>query len=206
MMDKIQGAMADAANIEDREEIRALAAAVAGVERDLHEAVADHYEAIGIDRPGELPDAEERVEEFTRLVSAQVSGDLWTFFLDQQAPEDLRNVEAAETHAGKDAEAWQQTVEGWAAALRDDLDAGPETDDRDLADRFTQQRFGVSLDVFEQAVVNYSDARTLRWASRGPIDADIRRIEAATDAITAPDPEGETDETTETTDEAEEET
>lgn len=195
MMDKIQQQMAGAASIEEREEIRALAVAVAGVERDLHQAVSDHYDAIGIPRPDDLPPQEERVEQFQALVGAQVSGDLWGFFLEEQAPEGLRNAEAAEQHAGKDSEAWEQTVSGWASALRDDLDAGPETSDRELADRFVQQRFGVTLDVFEQAVVNYSDARTLRWASRGPIDANIRRIEAATKAITAPEPEGETEET-----------
>jgi|GEM_PF-1082903 len=196
-MDKIQQKMAGAANIEDREEIRALATAVAGVERDLHEAVQDHYEAIGIDRPDDLPPAEERVDQFVRLVGAQVSGDLWEFFVEEQAPDALQNVEAAKEHAGKDAEAWEQTVAGWAAALRDDLGAGPEADDEELADQFVRQRFGVPLDVFEQTVVNYSDRRTLRWASRGPIDANIRRIEAATEAITAPESKGDTDDSEE---------
>jgi hypothetical protein len=192
-MDQIQQKMAGAANIEEREEIEALATAVAGVERDLHAAVQDHYDALGIERPADLPPAEERVEQFQRLVAAQVAGDLWEFFVEEQAPNELRNPDAAKEHAGKDAEAWEQTKQGWAAALRDDLGAGPDPDDEDLADQFVRQRFGVSLDVFESAVVNYTDARTLRWASRGPIDANIRRIEAATECITAPESESEAD-------------
>lgn len=176
-------------------QIEALASAIAEVERDQHAAVQQLYEALDADPPADLMPAEDRVDQFQRLVSYQMDGDLWGYFVKEQAPHGLQNTGAAWKHAGKSPEEWSETVEEWAGNIREQIDGGEAFEDRTLAARFCQKRFGVDLDVFEAAVVDWSAKRTLRMAARGPLDANIKRIESAADAIeTAEDVEPEPEE------------
>ncbi|MFT4921042.1 MAG: hypothetical protein ACI8XM_000235 [Haloarculaceae archaeon] len=169
-------------------QVEAVAHALAGVERDLHEAVQAHYDALGIEPPEDLPPTEERVDALKELVEAQVNGNLWGYWVETHV--DLENAQQAAQHAGKDPGEWQDTVERWAANLRQQLDGAEDVPDRDLADRFCQERFGVALGAFEAAVVEWSPGRTMQASLRGPVTADITRIEAATDALETDETEG----------------
>jgi len=193
LKDKLKAAR----NPGESEQFQLIAEQVAAVERDLHDAIARHYEAIGADAPPELMEAEERVAQLTRLVGYQVDGNLWGYFVAEQAPDGLENTDAAKQYAGLPLDEWAETWQTWADNLRDQVDAD-DLADRDLADRYVQQRFGVPIDVFESAVVGWSPGRTMEWATRGPIDREIQRLEAATDSITAvemdDEPEGDSDE------------
>lgn len=183
MIDRIK-----AKGIAESPQVRAIATAVAELERDLHGAVQAQYEAMGEEPPEDLAPLEERVDQLRRLVKKQVGGDLWGYYIEEQAPEGLENADAALKHAGKDPEEWEETVAGWAAALRDQLEgAHQDRPDRDLADQFCLKRFGVPLDVFESAVVQWTPGETMRLAMRGRVDADIARIERATQALEAAD-------------------
>lgn len=182
LKDKIQAAR----NPAESEQFAVIASQVAAVERDLHESIADHYEAIGGDRPPELMTAEERVAQLKRLVGYQVDGNLWGYFVAEQAPDGLENTDAAKQYAGLPLDEWAETWQTWADNLREQVDADG-LEDRDLADRYVQQRFGVELDTFESAVVEWSPGRTMEWATRGPIDREIARLEAATNALDADD-------------------
>jgi hypothetical protein len=161
------------------DEVRAVATALAGLERDLHDAVQDHYEALGVDPPADRQPLEERVDELCLLVEHHFDDDLWGYYVAEQAPANLEAVEAARDHADKSDVEWESTVARWAQRAPPDIE-GP---DRHRADHLARQRFGVDLETFERAVVEWSRERTLRNALRTPIDADIRRIRLATEVI-----------------------
>ena len=163
----------------DSETVAAVALAVAGAERDLHGAVQAHYEALGVDPPDDRPPAEARVEQLRRLVRHHVEGDLWGYFVEEAAPEGLERPEEARAFAGLDDEAWAEQLD----ALADAAPEGSGETPRERADAVVRDRFGVDLKTFETRIVGWHRERTLRGALRGPIDADIERIRAATDAI-----------------------
>lgn len=183
-----------ARNPAEAPQVEAVATALSEIERDLHAAVQEHYDVLGAEVPADLPPTEDRVEQFKRLVSHQTDGDLWGYFCKEQAPEDLQNTDLARKHAGTDREEWEETVEEWAANIRELKAEAEEMPDRDVADTFCKDRFGVPLDVFESAVVRYTDRRTLRMATRGRLDVEIRRIEAATAALEDTDAEADVEE------------
>jgi head-tail adaptor len=166
------------------EEVRAVATALAGLERNLHDAVQDHYEALGVDPPADRQPREQRIEELCRLVEAHLDDDLWGFYVAEQAPESLENADAGREHAGKSEEEWAATVARWAEAAPDAEDgAAANASERERADRIARRRFGVDLETFERSVVEWSRERTLKNALRAPIDADVRRIRLATEVI-----------------------
>jgi hypothetical protein len=183
LRDRMKAKMTQQVNLAETEQIEAVAYALAGVERDLHEAVQNHYEALGFEPPEYLPPTEERVDALKELVERQMADDLWGYWADHHTPEAFENGEKAEKHANKDAEEWQATIERWADNLRQQLDGAEDIPDRDLADRYCEERFGIGLDAFEAVVVDWEPGRTMQAALRGPVTADIDRIEAATDAI-----------------------
>lgn len=161
------------------DEVRAVATALAGMERDLHDAVQDHYEALGVDPPADRKPPEERIEELCRLVEHHFDDDLWGFYVAEQAPENLENVEAASEHVDANDAEWEATVARWAETAP--TDAGGS--ERERADHVARHRFGVDLETFERAVVAWSRERTLKNALRTPIDADVQRIRLATEVI-----------------------
>lgn len=163
----------------DSDAVRAVATVFAGIERDLHGAVAEHYEALGIDPPPETPPIEDRVEQLDSLVSHHVSGDLWAYFRTEQAPEGLENAEAARSFAGQNDDEWAASIERLAAAAPEEL----EGTTRERADAVVRDRFGLDLETFESQVVGWSPERTLKRALRGQVDADIERIRLATRAL-----------------------
>ena len=170
-------------NPAESQEVRAIATALAEIERDLHGAVQEHYEALGADPPEDLAPTEERVDQLCRLVEKQVGGDLWTYFVEEQAPDGLENADSARKHAGKPIDEWERTVEGWADRLREQLEDVDDVPDRELANRFSIHRFGLDLDTFEQAIVSWSPAMTMQIALRGRMDANIQRLERMTEVL-----------------------
>ena len=157
------------------DEVRAVAAALAGLERDLHDAVQDHYEALGIEPPADRQPPAERIDQLCRLVEHHFDDDLWGYFVAEQAPDGLTNADAAARHAGKSDEEWQATVRGWAE--------GTDEPAESVAEAVVCDRFGVELDTFERRIVAWTPERTLREALRSPTDADIQRIRVATEAL-----------------------
>jgi hypothetical protein len=131
------------------DEVRAVATALAGLERDLHDAVQDRYEALGVGPPADRQPLEERVEELCLLVEHHFDDDLWGYYVAEQAPERLEAVEAAHEHAGKSDVEWAATVARWVERAPPDFD-GP---DRQRADHVARQWFGVDLEAFERSVV-----------------------------------------------------
>lgn len=164
-------------NPADSDQVRAVAAALAGIERDLHDAIQDHYEALGAEPPADRGPPEERIEQLQRLVEHHVEGDLWGYFVAEQAPEGLENAESAREYAEGEESAWERRRAELAATVDGD---GTE---RQRAARAVERRFGVDLETFEEHVVGWSPERTLRRALRGPVDTDIERLRVATRAL-----------------------
>jgi hypothetical protein len=164
-------------NPADSDQVRAVAAALAGIERDLHDAIQDHYEALGVDPPADRGPPEERIEQLQRLVEHHVEGDLWGYFVAEQAPDGFENAQAARKYAEAEASVWEQRRRELAATVDGD---GTE---RERADRAVRRRFGVDVQTFETQVVGWSPERTLRRALRGPVDTDIERLRVATRAL-----------------------
>lgn len=161
------------------DEVRAVATALAGLERDLHDAVQDHYEALGVDPPEDRKPPEERIDQLCRLVEHHFDDDLWGYYVSEQAPDSLQNVEMARQYAAIGDAEWTATVAKWAEDAPEDA-SGSE---RERADSLVRERFGVDIETFERAVVEWSRERTLRNALRTPIDTDIQRIRLATEVI-----------------------
>ncbi|MES3517022.1 MAG: hypothetical protein PPP58_05075 [Natronomonas sp.] len=176
--------LSDALDPANSDELRAVATAIAGMERDLHTAVQDHYEALGAEPPADRNPPEERVEQLCSLVEHLLSDDLWGYFLLEQAPDGLTNADAARRYAGTDD--FEATIQRLADERRAATETNPDVadrDDRDLAAAAIRDRFGVSLSTFETAVVGWSPERTLQVALRGRVDSDTEHIAAATRAI-----------------------
>jgi hypothetical protein len=163
----------------DTDAVRTVAGAFAGVERDLHDAVAEHYRALGVDPPDPGPPPEARIEELTELVSHIAAGDLWAYFCAEHAPEGLKNADAARAFAGQSDDEWNESLERLAAAAPD----ASEGSVRERADAVVRDRFGLALGTFESRVVGWSPEATIRRTLRGRIDADIERIRLATRAL-----------------------
>lgn len=187
LKDKIQAAR----NPAESEQIEMVARQVARVERDLHTAVQAQYEAVDIEAPPDLMPAGDRVDQLKRLVTYQMDGNLWGYFVSELAPDGLKNTEQAKKHANTPVDEWPDIVERWASAIREQMDDLEDAPDRELADRYTKKRFGVSLDLFERAVVEWSPGRTMEQAVRGPINREIAHINAVSEVLETPaeDPE-----------------
>jgi hypothetical protein len=171
--------LTDALDPADSEQVRAVAAALAGLERDLHDAIQDHYEALGVDPPADREAPEERIDQLRRLVDHHLRDDLWGYFVAEQAPEGLENPAEAEQYAGMEQEAWNRTIEAWVSEA--DVDA--DEDETSVADRIVRERFGLDREAFERQVLEWTPERTLRIALRGPMDTDIERLRVATSAL-----------------------
>jgi len=164
-----------------QKELETYAATLAAMERDQREAMRALAEAadadpdaLGLDEP---PATEERVSQLVDAIVAQQTGDLWGLYVDHVAPEELDNAGQAEKFADIDADEWAEQIETWAAKYRDRAgDAVADQTDRELADIYTRETFGLGLDEFEAEVVDRDPARLLQSLVAGP-------IETHTDAI-----------------------
>ena len=164
---------------ENSEAVGAVALVFAGIERDLHGAIQAHYDALGVDPPDDAPPVEERVEQLRTLVGHHVEGDLWGYFVEEEAPEALTNPDDARAFAGLDDDEWESRLEALATKAPDDHGGTV----RERADAVVQARFGLDLGTFEDRIVAWQPERTLTRGLRGPIDSDIERLRAATAAI-----------------------
>lgn len=163
----------------EMDELRSVVTAFVGMERDFHDAIRNHYDALGIEPPPPYGPPEERIDRLCLLVEHHVRGDHWTYFIAEQAPEELENHEAAREYAGISESTWHSALAAFAAEA-------PENEgetERERADWTVRERFGVGLETFERAVVEWSPERTLKRGLRGPVDTDIERLRVATEAL-----------------------
>ncbi|WP_418283903.1 hypothetical protein [Halorubrum sp. DTA46] len=169
-----------------QKEITAYAATLAAMERDQREAMRTLAEAADADPDAldldEPPEDEERVSQLVDAIVAQQTGDLWGLYLDHVAPEELENADRAKEFVDHDADAWANQIQWWAAKYRDRAgDSVADRSDRDLADVYTRETFGLGLDEFEAEVVDRDPARLLQSLVAGPIETHTEAIRSLAD-------------------------
>lgn len=164
----IAARLASQVDVANNAQIRGLVEAMATLERNRRTALAAHFDAAGVDvdLPA-LPDHEERVDELLALIEARIAGDPWDYWVEYQAPDALENVEQARQYAGLDGEEWSEKVDQWADTYRERFDTDGVSD-CDLAGYHVDSQFGLSLDEFEDVVVEWNPAEVLERAATGP--------------------------------------
>lgn len=171
-------------DIAENEQVRALCGALASMERNRRETQADHFDALGVDADApDLPPHEERVEQLVALLEARLSDDPWGYWAEYLAPDDLEHVDRAKDYAGMDDDEWDRRVSKWADIFRGELDGGEALTDRELASLYTERRFGVDLDRFETAVVEWDPSRILEAGVAGPTQAMDEALVSATEEV-----------------------
>lgn len=159
---------------------RPLLAVIAHRERRLCEKVRRLEEEHGLAVTDDLPDVEERVDQMQGFALAALDDETHEWYLREMAG--LENVETAVEHAGKDADAWEETMAGWASVYREN---GKEGTDRELADLHTRARHDVGLETFERLIVEWDDERERQLVEEvlaGGLLRAEQGVERATDA------------------------
>lgn len=176
-------------DVRDNPQIRGLAEAMATLERNRRAALVAHLDALAVDVPlPELPAHNDRVDELLALVEARIAGEPWRYWVEWQAPAALENAEKARQYAGMEADEWTARIEQWADVYREKFDVPAELTDRDLAGHHVEDQFGLPLDAFEAAVVDWSPAEVLERGATGPQQDMTAAVVAATDALEDSDP------------------
>ncbi|WP_226928622.1 MULTISPECIES: hypothetical protein [Halomicrobium] len=170
------------------ERITAHARVLAEIEAQQRAAVLDQRERLGIDPDDSVTDldVEERVAELCDVIAARTPGgpSLAEIWLSRCAPDDLDVSDPAilATYAEMEPGEWQDQIARWADAVRHQ--AGIEGQaDRTLADRHVSAQWGVSLDRFEEAVVEWDRRRAVTDLLAGPSEATEQAIYANTEAL-----------------------
>lgn len=163
------------------QEIRTHGEILAAMEREQRRGMRAMAEALGADPDAldldEPPTEEERVSQIVDAFVARQTGDLWTLYIDHVAPDDLENTDRAKEFADVDADEWADQIETWAEKYRDRAgDAVADQTDRELADVYTRETFGLGLDEFEAEVVNSDPARLLQKLMSGPIETNTEAV------------------------------
>ncbi|MBO4248875.1 hypothetical protein IL252_13705 [Halomicrobium sp. IBSBa] len=171
------------------ERITAHARVLAEIEAQQRAAVLDQREQLGIDPDDGVDehDVEERVAEICDVLAAQTPGgpSLAEIWLAHHAPEDLDvdDPETLATYAEMDHSEWKQQVSRWADAVRHQADGLHGRSDREVADHHVSGQWGVSLDRFEQVIVEFDRERAMEELLAGPSEATEGAIYANTEAL-----------------------
>ncbi|WP_225334904.1 hypothetical protein [Halomicrobium urmianum] len=194
MMDKLQRMRQireEINNPHDSERIRNLAEILAEIEGGIRDAVIDQRDELEIDVDDDLAgqSREDRVAMLCDVIEAYTPGgpSVVETWLETCPPEALQDSDAdpadLTAYAGLSSEEWQQQIQNWADAYR--RQAGDVADDWTLADHHVRSQFGLSLDVFEECVVDVSKERALEDLLAGPSKDVKAGIEANTSEVEA---------------------
>ncbi|MHB9287351.1 hypothetical protein ACKVMT_09975 [Halobacteriales archaeon Cl-PHB] len=175
MMDKMQQIREvrnQLQNPREAESIRRWAVMLAEQERNVREAVRALYETVD-DPPREPPgpvDVEARADALCDMVGVQTPGEptIEQVWLRHCAPEAVVEPEAAEQYVGMDREAWRDQRETWAEMYRD---AGVDGTRDELADAHLQELYGIGLDAFEAAIIDWDQTQAMRDLLTAETDA-----------------------------------
>ena len=155
-----------------------LTSVLARAEHELLTTAKRMEEAHGTETLGDLPTVEERQHALKQLIEALVTDSVDAVWMEQIAPALLDEPEKAESYLAMDDEEWTAQVERWADFYREN---GATGDGRDLADHHVQQTFGISLDTFEERVVNWSRGEEAERIFAGNFRAVRRSMERVTE-------------------------
>ncbi|NLV14413.1 hypothetical protein [Haloarcula argentinensis] len=189
MMDKIKQireAKHEIENPHESDRLKALAGILAEIEVAQRAAVMDQREAAGIDPDDgrERIDKQARMTEILDLVDGYGPGGrpLSEVWVDECCPVD--GDPAALSHYAEMSESeWNQQIERWATTIRNSQAGEIEATDRELADHHTSEKWGVTVDRFEQEVICFEPADALEALLAGPSKETEQAIKANTEAL-----------------------
>lgn len=173
-------------NPAESEALQLWADSLAQTEHDLQTALQAHEQALGVE-PLEPVSVEERREEILAFAEAYLGRDIEAFYLENQIPDGL-DAEKAQPYLGMPDSAWRDQRETWVSRYREQAgERFADASDEEIVAAHVQRTFGVSLDVFESEIVEWSAGGALQDAVLGHFELVESRIEQATAAVESGD-------------------
>jgi len=137
------------------DEMEAIAEIVAAQEAELLKEVAKLQEAVEGERRIDVPDVKERTETLVMIAEAMISGNAEQLFRTKFLDQHFKNPDRAAGYIGIDAEDWDDQIRTWADTYREQAGGLSDWTDRQIAELHVKDTFGVTLDRFEEEVVNF---------------------------------------------------
>lgn len=159
-----------------------LTSVLARAENELLTTAKRMEQAHGTETLGELPSIEERQAALKRLIEALVTDSVDEVWIEQVAPALLNDPDGAASYLGMNADEWEAQIGDWAEFYREN---GAVGDDRELAGHHVQRTFGVSLDTFEERVVEWNRGEAAERIFAGNFRAVRRSMEQVTEEAKA---------------------
>ncbi|WP_144901352.1 hypothetical protein [Halobellus captivus] len=150
--------------------VQALAAGLAEIERAQADALRELADAHGFDVDVQEPDPEERKQLLLRGLEAATEGDAVEWWLSERYGHRLDEPEKAVEYAKMDVHEWEEQIARWSEFYRS-KGYGGDGSARDLASMHVKQTFGVSIEWFENAVVDLDRAEVVRQLLAGNLES-----------------------------------
>ncbi|MFC7226304.1 hypothetical protein N0B31_02730 [Salinirubellus salinus] len=180
-LDRLQELRQIAQNPRQSEHLREAAGVIAHIEAEQRRTARELHDVLDV--PGEAPaliDEDARVDQLCDLLSARVSGNLQSYWLEHHVPDHVSEADDAETvrYVGMDAAEWNATCREWAENYREQGVDGGTTE---IADAHIRRTWDVPLEEFEELVVNVTPQRVLQEGATGPSQRTQEAYERAVD-------------------------
>lgn len=163
-----------------RPQMQALSQVVAkreAAQLELAQRLAEASDAeVSVDA---IPDVDERALELEAMAEAASKSDLTSWYFEEFAPDYLEAPERAMAYAGLNDDEWQRQQESWAENYRATSPEAESVSDEELAALHVENTFGVTLEEFEQNVVDWQPGRAIQDV----LTANLRTVEGVMAAV-----------------------
>lgn len=169
-------------NIADRPDARRIARERATREQQLVAATTKIADSQGVDHNLTEIDPETREEELLEAIDATLSQEFPQWWWDRYGESLTDSPEEARDCVALSADEWTDRMRGWHEGYHDRgiVDTPPEAADeetiRETAARHVEAAHGMTLDEFEDEVLDWDPREHLRIILAGPVDACITTL------------------------------
>lgn len=154
---------------------------IASLETDLLDEVAALQDALDVEHIETVPDADKRADSLKSLAASRIRGDMGGFYVGELL-DHLDNPERAESYLGIEQDEWQSQIETWAQSYREQ--GISDYSDRELADHHIRDIWGVTIDQFEEQVVNWNESQVMRRVLAGNLQTAREGIARCREEVT----------------------
>ena len=168
-------------------QVRGFVMMLALVEKRNIEATAHLLDAVDSDAEMQIPDIETRQEQLLDVFDAAMSQQLDQWWLDNVAADHMDNVEQAADllGIGTESEAWDQQKQEWRQTHVEAGTVEPDESTEAITQRHVQAVFDVSLDRFEEEVIDWNEQEQLQSLLVGPLQSNAVTIDQLADHFEA---------------------
>lgn len=152
----------------------AIAGIIASLELEILQEVDALHADFDLDYYGDLPDEDERKEQLKDLALHQMSDNLDGYYVKEVLDRHLQNPEKAKAYLNMDDEEWDDQIQQWASGYKRQAEQkGQDLDlsDRELAELHVENQFGVSIQKFEELVVEWTPGKVMEIVFAGNFSA-----------------------------------